>query len=337
MRIDFRLLGAICLLWLPTLVWAKPTVLPGWDSWRVHYVNQDGRVVDTGQGSISHSEGQGIALFLAAAAGDRATFERVWNWTHGHLQIRNDALFAWRWDPQQNRVSDSNNASDGDLLIAWGLVRGAERFHVPGWRNEARKVLADVRGTLLRTVDDGLVILPGETGFELPAGRVLNLSYWIFPAFPEFAEVDPSPDWMRLRDTGLSYLAKVRLGRWGLPPDWLLDVSPVTSAPGFKSRFGYDAVRIPLYLKWAGLDTPERMSAFKSYWHYFDGAHFVPAWTNLDDNSVDTFNAAPGILSVRNWVLGAPLMPPTPVAGEDYYSAALRMLTWIAAQSAGHS
>ena len=187
---------------------------------------------------------------------------------------------------------------------------------------------------MLREVDGGLVILPGENGFESAAGRVLNLSYWIFPAFPEFARVDPSPDWMRLRDTGLNYLDKARLGRWGLPPDWLLDVAPPVSAPGFAPHFGYDAVRIPLYLKWAKLDTPQRMAAFKSYWHYFDGARFVPAWTNLHDNSVDSFNASPGIQAVRSWVAGKPVIPPLPVAGEDYYSATLRMLVWLADQHA---
>ena len=334
-RIDFRHLVIVCLLWLPALVLAKQDTLPGWDDWRAKYVSQDGRVIDTGQGNISHSEGQGFALLLAAAAGDRVTFQRVWNWTHAHLQVRNDALFAWRWDPKGNCVTDSNNASDGDMLIAWGLLRGAQRFKVPRWKGDARRVLVDVRKKMLRVVGDGLVILPGEKGFESPAGRVLNLSYWIFPALPEFAKADPSPDWMRLRDTGLSYLDKSRLGRWGLPPDWLLDVSPVTSASGYKPWFGYDAVRIPLYLKWAGLDTPERMSPFLNYWHSFDGAHIVPAWTNLDDNSVDSFSAAPGILGVRSWVLGAPPAPPTPIAGEGYYSAALRMLTWIAANHAG--
>ena len=124
---NFRLLCFFCLL-LPTLVWAKSTALPGWESWRTHYISQDGRVVDTGQGNISHSEGQGIALILAAAAKDRATFERVWNWTRTHLQTRNDTLFCWRWEVRENHVTDGNNASDGDLLLAWGLLRGRIDF-----------------------------------------------------------------------------------------------------------------------------------------------------------------------------------------------------------------
>jgi endoglucanase len=331
---NFRLLCFVGLL-LPSLVWAKSSAMPGWENWRAHYVSQDGRVVDTGQGNISHSEGQGFALILAAAAGDRATFERIWGWTRTHLQTRNDALFSWRWEPHEKRVTDSNNASDGDLLIAWGLLRGADRFQRPDWREAALKVLLDVRHKLLREVDGGVVILPGENGFEQTAGRVLNLSYWIFPAFPEFAKADPSPDWMRLRDTGLNYLDRTRLGRWGLPPDWLLDVSPPATAAGFAPRFGYDAVRIPLYLKWAKLDTSERMAAFKSYWHYFDEAHFVPAWTNLTDNSIDSFNASPGIRAVRSLVLGVAIVPSVPAAGEDYYSATLRMLAWLAANPSG--
>lgn len=331
---NFRLLCLTGLL-LPSLAWAKSSALPGWESWRGHYIDQDGRVVDTGQGNISHSEGQGVGLVLAAAAGDRATFERVWNWTRTHLQTRQDALFSWRWDAGKKRVTDINNASDGDQLIAWGLLRGADRFRVPVWREAAIRVLVDVRSKLLREVDGHLVILPGEAGFESAAGRVLNLSYWIFPAFPDFAKADASPVWMRLRDGGLSYLEKAKLGRWGLPPDWLLDVAPPVVAPGFVPRFGYDAVRIPLYLKWAMLDTPERMAAFKRYWHYFDGANFVPAWANLNDDSIDSFNAAPGILAVRSLVLGETVAQPVFVAGEGYYSGSLKMLAWLAAHPAG--
>ena len=316
---------------LAVSVLAQPVSLPGWEQWRAQYVNVQGRVIDTGQDGISHSEGQGFGLLLAAAAGDRASFERIWEWTHLNLQIRGDALFAWRWNAHLNKVDDLNNASDGDMLIAWGLLRGAQAFNQPAWRDQARKILVDVRTKLLRPVKDGLVILPAEKGFESAAGTVLNLSYLIYPAFADFEKVDSPADWRRLRDTGLSYVDKTHLGRWGLPPDTLLDVSPPVTAPHAKPWFGYDAVRIPLYLKWAGLATAERMKPYQTYWHYFDGARFVPAWTNLNDNSIDSYNAMPGILAIRQWVLGQGVMNPLPARDESYYSATLRMLVWLAA------
>lgn len=324
-------LAVFAALLFPALVWAKTPALPGWESWRANFVSREGRIIDTGQAGISHSEGQGTGLLLAAAAQDRATFERIWNWTRANLQTRDDALFSWRWDARENRVTDSNDASDGDLLIAWGLLRGAHQFRRPDLRSAAIRILADVRRVLLRDAGTGRVMLPGAQGFEHEAGRVLNLSYWIFPALPEFAQADPSPEWGRLRDGGLSLLDRTHLGRWGLPPDWLLDATPPLAAPDYPARFGYDAVRIPLYLKWAGLDTPERMAPFQSYWRYFEGARFVPAWTNLNDNSVDSYHASAGIRAVRSWVLGKPVKVPATFAGEDYYSAALCMLVRLAA------
>lgn len=305
-----------------------------WIQWRSQFVDAGGRVVDTGQQGISHSEGQGIGLILAASANDQASFERIWGWTHQHLQQRQDALFSWRWEPLTQRVNDENNASDGDMLIAWGLLMGAERFRQPQWRIEAKKILVDVRQKLFRIKEYQVVILPGNQGFELPNGQVLNLSYWLFPAFASFERADPAPEWKQLQDTGLAYLDRAHFGRWGLPPDWLFDNGKtLTLAPGHTVNSGYDAIRIPLYLKWAGLATPERMKPFVDFWRYFDGAQFVPAWTNLQNDSIDSYNAALGIVAVKDLILGKPLPDPMPLKNEDYYSASLKLLVWLAAHS----
>jgi endoglucanase len=119
MTINFlRSVALIMALALTTVAWAKSSSLPGWSQWRSQYVDDQGRVIDAGQNNTSHSEGQGFGLLLAADAGDRATFERIWGWTHKHLQIRGDNLFAWQWNAKTNQVTDRNDASDEDMLIA---------------------------------------------------------------------------------------------------------------------------------------------------------------------------------------------------------------------------
>lgn len=45
-----------------------------WQSYKARFVTAQGRVVDTGNGNISHSEGQGYGMLLAVAANDRETF-----------------------------------------------------------------------------------------------------------------------------------------------------------------------------------------------------------------------------------------------------------------------
>ena len=102
---------------------------PDWERFKQAYVESDGRVMDTGQGRISHSEGQGFTMLFAVHYGDRAAFDRVWQWTKRNLQVRDDALLAWKWE--QGAVTDRNNASDADILVAWALARAAEKWREP--------------------------------------------------------------------------------------------------------------------------------------------------------------------------------------------------------------
>src|SRR5829696_2716921 len=48
------------------------------------YVAADGRVSRPDQRNDTVSEGQAYALLLAAATGDDAKFDRVWEWTREH-------------------------------------------------------------------------------------------------------------------------------------------------------------------------------------------------------------------------------------------------------------
>src|SRR6185436_7820497 len=111
-------------------------------------------------------------------------------------------------------------------------------------------------------------------------------------------QLDPAPEWARLIESGLNLLQSGRFGRWQLPADWLRLADKPEIAPDHKPRFSYDAVRIPLYLIWAKLDSPENLRPFNEFWGYFQSARFVPAWTALADDSVDSYDAPPGIQAV---------------------------------------
>ena len=50
---------------------------------------------------------------------------------------------------------------------------------------------------------------------------MINLSYWVFPAFPKLAEAFPGHDWGALRQTGLALLRDARFGEKNLPSDWI--------------------------------------------------------------------------------------------------------------------
>lgn len=140
--------------------------------------------------------------------------------------------------------------------------------------------------------------MPGGTGFERDHTIVVNLSYWVYPALLEFAAQRPQDQWQTLVNDGLSILDRARFGRWGLPADWIEVGSGIQIAQGFPPRFSYDAIRIPLYLYWARLGSSIRWEPYLRFWDYFAQGTFTPAWTNLQDDSVDSHNASPGFHAI---------------------------------------
>lgn len=309
-----------------------------WPTFKRGFLEADGRVVDTGQGRISHSEGQGFAMLLAVHYEDRAAFDRMWQWTRRHLQVRDDNLIAWRWEPQRGNT-DRNNATDGDLLVAWALLRAGEKWQVPDYTEASQRIARDVRGKLLRKTAHGLVMLPGLEGFDKPAGLTVNLSYWVFPALREVGRVDPSPEWEELARAGMALLQYSTFGRWGLPPDFLKLGEKVLPADGRPPRFGYDAVRIPLYLLWSRRESEALLRPYREFWGHFAGARFLPAWTNLQDDSVDSHGAEAGIRAVATMVGDHPNSRATRLPALDsrqsYYSAVLLLLCKMALRERG--
>lgn len=302
-------------------------------AWKRAFLRPEGRVVDPDRKDITTSEGQGYGMILALAAGDRTWFDAMWTWTRQNLAVRKDALLAWRWIPGQG-VTDDNDAADGDLLVAWALARASQTR--PELAAPARTLAQTLRDKLLRDTPWGTVLLPAVEGFDTPKGQVVNLSYWVFPALADLQRIDPSPQWQALRDSGLKLLSIARFGRWGLPPDWLLLVNPLEPDPSRSWRYGYEAVRIPLYLAWAGLASADLLAPFRAFWGSFRCQGYLPAWTNFADDSIDSFGANPGMRAVRDWIKTgrAPAVDLKTFVDAGYYSATLSALVQVAARQA---
>jgi endoglucanase len=232
----------------------------------------DGRIIDRSNGNISHSEGQGYGMLLAAAADDRDSFDAIWNWTHKELYVRGDNLAAWKWDPDANpHVSDQNNATDGDLLIAWALMRAGKKWNQPSYTDAARAIADTIaREAVIDAGKGGKVLLPATKGFsagEQPDGPVVNLSYWIFPAIRDLGTISKDFPAAALIESGTRLLKAARFGSSQLPSDWisLKDEHPAP-AQKFAKNFGYDAVRIPLYAAWYGPEQARLLSRVYDRW-----------------------------------------------------------------------
>jgi endoglucanase len=240
-----------------------------WQVYKTRFISPSGRVTDNGNGGISHSEGQGYGMILAVAADDRATFDLLWRWTQAQL-LRDDGLFAWKWDPNATpHVSDPNNATDGDLLIAWALAEAGEFWPGSPYRAEARQLSIAIARTSIAETPFGPALLPAVRGFglgERPDGPVINLSYWVYPALWRLQSIAPDGPWSALAKSGLTIGAVSRFGEAEVPTDWISLGARPAPAEGFAPTFGYDAIRVPLYLAWGGLGSKANLFAYSDLW-----------------------------------------------------------------------
>jgi endo-1,4-beta-D-glucanase Y len=310
---------------------------PDWRSFKSRFVLADGRVVDTGNGDISHSEGQSYGMLFSVAFGDQPAFDLISGWTAHNLARGTDALHIWRYLPNQHdHTPDHNTATDGDLLIAMALNRAAQVWGRPDSAQAALAIARDIRTLLIANAGSRLVLLPALTGFTKKSAIIVNLSYYNFVAFRELGAIDTSPLWPLLALDGMSLMQAARFGRWQLPPDWLsvpLNDGAPAVAPGWPPLCSYDAIRVPLNLTWAQSLTPAISQSFANFWT--TSAPYQPAWANLAANTVSPYAAAGGLVAVRSVTMadepqmGLPSLPSVQQC-TDYYSSSLTLLSRIA-------
>jgi endoglucanase len=221
----------------------------GWEGFKTEFLSADGRIIDYGQGEISHSEGQAYALLLAEIHDDRLTFDRVLQWTMNNLAKRPDGLLAWKWgkdDNNQWRILDDNNATDGDLITALALVRAAARWKEPLYADKAKSLARSMRENLSREWQGHLLLLPGKSGFENGDKMVVNPSYILPAAYTAIANIEDREFWNRCAQDGEKLSNRMNFGYWGLPADWVELSDNPRPLPGRGEFFSLDAIRVLL-------------------------------------------------------------------------------------------
>ncbi len=311
---------------------SQASAADGWSTFKTRFMTSEGRIQDTGNNNVSHTEGQGYAMLMAVYYNDRSSFDSLWRWTQKNLSNPNNGLFYWKYIPgASDPVSDRNNASDGDVLIAWALLKAGNKWNVPAYLQASDRLQKTIIDRNVITFAGRTIMLPGAQGFNKTSYVILNPSYFIFPAWRDFAARSHLKVWNALIDDGTQLLSEMRFGDSGLPMDWVAmnadgSMAPATAWP---PRFSYDAIRVPLYLHWYD-PASLQLVPFQRFWMSFQRLQ-TPAWIDVLSNDKAPYNMAGGLLAVRDLTLDdTGYINDALNSSEDYYSASLRLLTFLA-------
>ncbi|MCF3934280.1 glycosyl hydrolase family 8 [Acuticoccus sp. M5D2P5] len=321
-----------------------PTVLheAEWRAYRSAFIEADGRVIDREKGGKSHSEGQGYGLLLAVYADDRATFDRIVAFTWSRMRLREDGLVSWLYDPRQfPSIVDRNNASDGDLLIAYALVLAALKWDDTRYLAAAAPLIDAIGRHLLETRGGIVRLRPGAFGFDegdSADGPVVNLSYYVYGAFLMFGHVDSRHPWLETWQSGLRLTAAALTGREGLAPDWITLRRDrfLATANGFAPKSSYDAVRIPLYMALGGRVPASEFRPFDNAWNV--RGNRAPIDYDLAADTPLATMGDPGYRAIAALAACAARSEPLPAAIQrfrptTYFASSLHLLSLAAARS----
>lgn len=299
-RLGLSALFFLCLLTFGTQSLAAPSEAEEWKYFQDHFISGDGRVIDPIQNGMSHSEGQGYGMLLAVHFQDRPLFDKLLQWTTNNLQVRHDALSAWGWGKRPNdewAAIDYNNATDGDVLIAYALIQAGQKWGQQDYRQRAAAIVQSLRTHMAVNQNNRTFLLSGYYGFADAKGLVLNPSYQILTAYQAFAEIDDRQFWEKIRLDALYLLDKADENPSKLPADWII-AEPDGNIKIYAAKsplFSYEAIRVLLYLAWAKLPQPD---GAKTSLDYYQKHGRIPEWFDLTKGSLSSEAAPAGFYAI---------------------------------------
>ena len=206
-------------------------------NWTKNFVQGDHIVAPEQSGAIT-SEAMGYGLMIAAAMGDKATFDKFLGYVNTNLS---GGLMNWK-------NGGSGSASDADIDIAYALLMANVQWPTGGY-----KAKSDTMAAAILSSDIVSNIVSGGSSFH---GSPFNASYFAPAALRKFTGFTGT-----ITPNYTLVTANVTASTSGLPTDWANSSTGAPSGPGSaqvtseiqdaSGAMGYDAARVPWRL---GLD-----------------------------------------------------------------------------------
>ena len=251
--------------------------------------NQLRVIVDEEQNTVS--EGMGYAMRFAIDLDDQATFEMLWNYVKGHLN--DQGLMPWKIN-KENQVEDVNTATDGDIDIAYSLVRASQRWNILG--KEAHDM---VKSIMSFDVEEGTFVL--KPGNVWGGSNELNPSYFDPGIFKVFAEFTNNEDWLKASEACYRIWQAIRnlpQNSTGFVPEWCTaEAQPIKDRDSDDFEMRYNGVRIAWRLSddFADRRAQDHLTEINAFFESLGEPNQIVDGYKLDGTPVGEWNNSPFI------------------------------------------
>jgi endoglucanase len=278
-----------------------------WDEYKERFLLEDGRIIDKKNCDITHSEAIGYSMYLALKNKDLKSFKKIYHWYKKNLLKNSFGLISWKWGQDKSgkwHILDNNNATDGDLWIAYDNLLAYEITQNEKYKKEALVLMNSIKKNLFLKNKAKIYLLPAHYGYENKKSFEINLSYYLFFIFDKFFKIDHDIVWKQLKEDGISLLLEARFTPLKLHSDWIkIDKKSAKISLSKNNLFGYDAIRIPLNILMSDIENKDML--LHSYKVYVDGMkkmHLIFGVSNLKKGTVSIYNYAYAHLAIYDQI-----------------------------------
>ena len=277
--------------------------------WNEHFVVSKGkesyvRTTNDSNQTVVLSEAQSYGMLITVAAAKKgqaqqADFDRLYHYYLNH-RLEGTQLMSWKQTISNGKTKDEDhNATDGDLYIAYALLKAAQQWpkQAKDYQAQAKVILEDILAHNYNE-ETGVLTVGNWANQDSEFYHLMRTSDTLPAQFQIFYEVTKDSKWLDIKEKMLQQLQTISSQtKTGLLPDfiWVDEqgtrvADPETIESKYDGAYSYNACRLPYNLVQSKDATSQKL--VKKMLNFFKSQRNLYAGYDLKGKALNNHQAA---------------------------------------------